>query len=83
MQETRFVIGVSDWGDDELDIPLRELLLQTFHDRGRRVRRVRHAKEQLEFRVFLPTEAGEILVGLRVQPSDRLEDGYRRGEALI
>src|ERR1700730_359630 len=67
--------------DQKANGTLREIPNQLLDDRNGRFVVVRHAEQDLEFRILLPAEARIIFVRLAVETADRFQDADRRSES--
>ena len=75
------VVGsVAARAEQHADGALREFPPQPVDQRRRRVLAIVDAKEQLVIRIVLPAEAGEVLIGVRIEAPDWLQDADRGRE---
>ena len=83
-QLSDFIVGcIAAGAEEHADGPLREFPLQAIDQRKRGVVAVAHAEEQLVLGIVLPAEAGEVLVGVRIEAADGFQDAYWRGETGV
>ena len=69
------VVGsVAARAEQYADGPLGEFPLQPVDQRKRGIFPIAHAKEHFIIRIVLPAEAGEVLIGVRIEAADGLQD---------
>ncbi len=74
-----FVVGCDPAGAEQhTNLALREVAHHLLNHRQYWIGAVPHTKQNFVFRVVLPAEADQILIGVRIESPHRLQNAYRR-----